>query len=101
MIWNLLLLHAPRDTRLQPQKTKFPTNLALFLVLLTAKSETSARGKINIVKIGINRNMRDSYASRIKFVGTMARDFKRRDDPVKNGTSAHPTLHCHSVQTEY
>jgi hypothetical protein len=47
---------------------------------------------MNTVKIYINRNVRDSYASRIKFVGKKGRDFKNRDDPVKNGTSGHPTF---------
>jgi hypothetical protein len=77
MVLNLLLPHAPRDTSLQPQKTKLPTNSALFVVLPTAKSETSAF---------INRNIRDSYASRIKFVGTMGRDFKKKGTiPYKTG----------------
>jgi hypothetical protein len=55
-------------------------------VVLTAKSETSARGKINALKIDINRNIQDSYASHIKFVWTMGHDFRERDDPIKNGT---------------
>jgi hypothetical protein len=53
-----------------------------FLVLLTATNETSAF---------INRNIRDSYASRIKSVGTMGRDFKKRGFR-KNGTYGHPSL---------
>jgi hypothetical protein len=84
--WSVILKknhNANPNTRahLQPQKTTFPTNSALFLVLLTAKSETSARGKINTVKIDINRNIQDSYASCIKFVGTMGCDFKKGTIP--------------------
>jgi hypothetical protein len=78
---------------LQPQKTKFPTNSALSVALLTAKSATCTCWKINTIKIDINQNIWDSYASGIKFVGPMTRDFKKRDDPIKNGTSGHPNLH--------
>jgi len=49
-------------------------------------------GKINTVQMDIHLKIPDSYASRIKFVGTMGRDFKKKRRSRKNGTSGHPII---------
>jgi hypothetical protein len=74
---NPNLTHTYARARLQPQKTKFTTNSALVLMLLTAKSETNAHGEINTVKQTLIETC-GTEATHIKFVGTMGRDFKKK-----------------------